>query len=363
MLSSLTLRRHLIDEAASGVAAAGAGAALVVEIGWLVRVEPGSAIQVAACVALGAVALLAPLPSLPPTTRIIGFAALAVSFPTTVLAIAPDHARRTPVERIAGIDAVATSVALSEEAFDRASGAVLLPTSSAAHLVSAAALASDVDGPLLLTGSSDVRSDVIAELERLGAARVHVLGRIAPHVLDRLRHLDLDVRTISGSQSAVAAAVAQRRIGGTWLVADLGATDRRLSRQVTEALVRGRPLVHGDEHGLPLASTDALRGGRPERIIAPTPSAVLREHVEIAVGSTLIHPAFAADPVERRELWVAAADRPLDAAVAAAAAAHAGADLRLIGKPGVPSRRGADTVHVVGGTAAVSEEVMQQLAR
>ncbi|WP_380158955.1 cell wall-binding repeat-containing protein [Kineococcus sp. R86509] len=108
-----------------------------------------------------------------------GEVAGAASAPASVLVGTP--AGETTVQRVAGVDRVATSVSVSQQVFpgaSRAPAAVLATSARFADSIGGARLASAVKGPLLLTDGNSLAADVATEVRRLvetGGA-VYVLG-------------------------------------------------------------------------------------------------------------------------------------------------------------------------------------------
>jgi putative cell wall-binding protein len=123
----------------------------------------------------------------------------------------------TEVLRIAGADRFQTAVKASEAMFVAGSSAdaVLASGSSFADSLSAAGLAGALGCPLLLTQPKALPASVVAELERLGASDVHIVGgtsAVAPAVAEALASAGYDVFRYAGADryatsAAVAAAV------------------------------------------------------------------------------------------------------------------------------------------------------------
>ena len=88
--------------------------------------------------------------------------------------------RNGNVQRLSGSDRFLTAVEISRERYadgDLAGGAVLVATGMAfPDALSGSTLAGAVDGPVLLTPPTRLHGGVAAEIERLGASTVYVLG-------------------------------------------------------------------------------------------------------------------------------------------------------------------------------------------
>lgn len=101
--------------------------------------------------------------------RVAGASGVLLAGPAALLAI-PVGAG-VPIDRVAGADRVATSIAVSREAFDRSTSVVVVGPTAGADAVVGARLAADLGGPLLLAGDG-----VAEEIDRLGARRVLTVG-------------------------------------------------------------------------------------------------------------------------------------------------------------------------------------------
>ncbi|GAB4286209.1 MAG: hypothetical protein Kow0067_09850 [Coriobacteriia bacterium] len=120
-------------------------------------------------------------------------------------------------KRLDGSNRYATALAISREVFGAGSAphVVLATGEDFADALSASALAGVYDGPLLLTPRDTIAPGVMAELDRLGATGVTIVGgtsAVSSVVEAQLRSAGLTVRRIPGSDryrtaSAVAATV------------------------------------------------------------------------------------------------------------------------------------------------------------
>ena len=97
--------------------------------------------------------------------------------PPALPAAAPVATAAAALEQIAGLDRYATAVAVSVAAFPGGAGTVVLATGmSWPDALGGSGLAGALDAPVLLTPADRLRPDVLAEIARLGADRVYVLG-------------------------------------------------------------------------------------------------------------------------------------------------------------------------------------------
>ena len=346
--------RKWLDEAVTATAAAAALAAIVVQIVWFLRAEAGPPLTLGACAGLSLLAFTAPKAQLSDVATMSGLTGLALSAPSAIMLLVPAPVQ-DGVERLAGVDAVSTSVAVSAEAFEAADVAVVAVVTEPRHALIAASLASSHGSPLLLTGQHQLPSHVVTEIIRLGADRVVIVAGAANHSLEQqLTRHGVATDWITGSAVEVAATVARARPISTWLVTDVFDASGRVRPGVAEAIMRGIPLLLAEGGRVPLVSAGALLDARPERLVLD-----VADHAEVhgvlgeVLGSMRASRGFGATTVDRSGRWVAAAGSPLDVAVSAAAAAATGGDVVLARPSQRPILPGTGTVVVVGGTAAV----------
>lgn len=95
------------------------------------------------------------------------------------------HGRLTPegasfvpedVFRMAGDDRVGTAVAVSDQVFDSAETVVLARADEYADALAGGPLAAAADAPILLTRTGELPDATLAEIERLGASEAYLLG-------------------------------------------------------------------------------------------------------------------------------------------------------------------------------------------
>ena len=106
----------------------------------------------------------------------------------------------TPVTRVAGPDRSATSLEVSRLGWDSASHVLLATGSDFPDALAATALAASLGAPLLLLPAGFIDEAVFAELERLGAQAVTILG--GPDVVTARSENDLASRGITARRIA-----------------------------------------------------------------------------------------------------------------------------------------------------------------
>ena len=80
------------------------------------------------------------------------------------------------LERLAGLDRVETAIKVSQKAYDKADTVVLAGYNGEADALTGTLLAKDKNAPVLLTYKDKLDADLVAELNRLGAKKVYILG-------------------------------------------------------------------------------------------------------------------------------------------------------------------------------------------
>lgn len=341
---------------------AGALLALGIELDWLISVEGGPRRVAGLCIALGLLAMLVPDSPVAVGSRITGFLAIAVGFPAMTLTFITET---TPaaVERVAGVDAISTSVAASEAAFPTADTAVLIGSRDTAVVYAAGSLATSLGAPLLLTNDMSLRRDTVKELQRLGVKRAIVVGDDpSPHIDRRLEWLGIEATRAPGGRIRSAAAIAPRVDSATMLMLVAGSATERTddAKAAGAAIVSGIPIVWTGPDGVPLETAAAILAQQPSEVVVRGVTPAVRDHLRsLGVSITTTLPV---DHTRRSAVWVAAGAAPMDVAIASAAAAASGASLRVL-LPEAASGQAAlgqqlssyGEVVVVGGTASVSD--------
>lgn len=192
-----------------------------------------------------------------------------------------------PIERIDGSGAIDTAIAVSVDAFgDGAPVALLGRVDDYADNLAGGPLAADLGAPLLYTPTDALDPATEAEIERLGAEEVVILGGVAAvsqAVEDALVADGLTVRRIGGENRFETAALIAAELGsatGTAFVVEGEHTDpaRGWPDPVSVAPYagfRGDPILLVNRDRLPEATTAALTDlGVDEVVIAGGDAAV-----------------------------------------------------------------------------------------
>jgi len=118
--------------------------------------------------------------------------------------------------RLSGLDCYATALAISSATFaaDSCSTVVLATGQDFPDALSASALAGALGSPVLLTRTASLPVGLVAEIDRLGAITVEIIGgtgAVGPEVVTALKAAGLDVvRTFGDNRFTTSAAVSRR---------------------------------------------------------------------------------------------------------------------------------------------------------
>jgi putative cell wall-binding protein len=214
----------------------------------------------------------------------VGLAGL-LAVPVLVLGPRTDAGAVVAIERLMGADRFATAIAASQRGWpDGAPAVVLAGGTDHRDALAASGLAWRLGGvPVLLTSHETLREDVAAEIRRLGASEVVLVGgvdAIQPAVEEAVDALDVDVRRVgSATAPETAATVATEGVlpesarGRVFVVhsgdADAGVLAGSL------AAARGAPVLLTETDVLPEATVEALDQLAPaETLVIGGPTAI-----------------------------------------------------------------------------------------
>jgi putative cell wall-binding protein len=328
----------------------------------------------------------------------------------TDIAVAPLSASATtpaggvdclPIDRVEGPTRIETGVEVSEDAFDSADAAVLARSDDFPDALTASSLAAEISGPILVNPPDALRDDVADELERLGVEEVYLAGgteALSAQVADDVEALGIDTTRLDGNTRYHTAELIARE------VADLGGPVDHVvvarDNLFPDALAAGN-LATWARAPILLTPNDRLHGNSEE---AMTDSDVVAGQDAFIAGNTAAvgssaeidvrEAGFAVERLGGAERYAtavaileraeelteatfdplyAATGRDFSDALVAAPAAHAtggslalvdGADLDIshATRDFLAARRDeVGQVKIVGGTAAISESVVEQI--
>lgn len=198
------------------------------------------------------------------------------------------------VSRIEGADRYATAIAQSASGY--ASGTVTTVVLASGEqfpdALAGASLAGAYGGPLLITKRSSLLTGVLAEIERLGASKVVLLGgndAIDPAVATALTAAGLSVERIAGADRYATAAKVAARLAAVKGVSSLGAAFLVRGDRFPDALAVSSLAASA---GMPVLMT------RPTTLPASTRAAlesIGATQVVIAGGTAAVSAALASD--------------------------------------------------------------------
>ncbi len=172
------------------------------------------------------------------------------------------------VTRVAGDDRVMTAIQVSNAAFASADTVLIARSNDFADALAGAPLAAQVEGPVLLTRPSELQAPVLAEIQRLGAANVIILGgtaAVSQDVEDALKAENLNVTRRAGLNRFETAGVIANDVGGTSVYVAKGVDPVRPDAAFADALgvsalaaYQEQPILLVGGDSVPQATLDAL---------------------------------------------------------------------------------------------------------
>ncbi|WP_370326988.1 cell wall-binding repeat-containing protein [Euzebya sp.] len=298
------------------------------------------------------------------------------------------------IERLAGDERIGTALEVSREAFPGAAANVVIATSEQfADALAGAPLAAHLEAPLLITPRAGLDDRVAEEIARLGATRAWLLGGTA--ALDDQVVTDLaaagieDVTRIGGGDRFQTAVMIAESIGsGNAFLVEGNDFASALAASAVGALVT-RPVLLTPAEELAPSVRSFLQGGQvvDVRVVGQAVSEAVEGSLpEVDPDISDVERTAGADALETSALmaelgiqmgqddtgwWIATVENWPDALGAAAAAAVAeGVLLQVpadsLGEPASAllgeKAAVAEDIRVVGGTAALSDDVVAELA-
>jgi putative cell wall-binding protein len=190
----------------------------------------------------------------------------------------------SPIPRLAGLDRVGTAIEVSQAGWpDGAADVVIAAGDQYAEALPASVLAAAKNGPLLLTVGTTVPATLLAELDRLHAARVTVVGSVPTTVSDAIAATTRVVTRIGADHDATSTAVAiAQTVGGSSGVAVL-VNDGRFADGVSAATIaagRGWPVLLTTAAVVPQKTVDAWRALGVRKLVIVGGTAVVSTKIE-----------------------------------------------------------------------------------
>ncbi|MEA3320527.1 MAG: cell wall-binding repeat-containing protein [Bacillota bacterium] len=289
------------------------------------------------------------------------------------------------VDRLRGADRYATAVELSKEGWEQSDVVVIARGDNYADALAGVPLAHKYNAPLLLTKTASLPDATKAEIERLGAKKVYILGgtaAVSKDVEDTFKAHGLEVKRLSGSDrwstaGAIATEVAPNGAKGVVVVNGKNFPDA-LS-VASYAAQNGMPILLTNQEELPKQTNAALIALSPKQAIVVGGKAAVSDNVLKSLPNpkriggkdryeTAVNVAKHFD-LDANHYYVATGKQFADALAGAALAANGHTGILLVGTSvsehveGFLTSEGVDTLTVIGGENAVSAKVFEHLAR
>jgi putative cell wall-binding protein len=294
-----------------------------------------------------------------------------------VLSLAVPAAFAADVERLSGSDRFVTAVEISKAGWTTSDVVVLANGLNFPDALAGVPLAHQLGAPILLTGTDSLNKDTKAEIERLGAEEVYILGGltvISQDVEDALEDLGLEVTRIAGdgryeTAALIAAEVAELAGGVDAAVVVYGLNYPDALAAASYAAMNGMPILLTATNSLPEATADAIEDLGIEDVIVVGGKSVVSDDVldeldaERVAGDTREGTALAlAEYFGVGDfVYIATGYGYADAITGAVLAAKNGTGILLVGKTlpaDVADFLGDfEEAVILGGTSAVSAAV------
>ncbi|NLP52724.1 S8 family serine peptidase [Bacillus sp. RO1] len=291
---------------------------------------------------------------------------------------------RNMVDRISGANSLETSVQVSEEGFESSDVVVLARHDNYADALAGIPLAKKFDAPMLLTRTAALPDITMAEIERLGATTVYILGgtgAVSADVEETLEAEGITVERLSGKskfETAVAIAHEVAPDGATEAVVVNGNHFADALSVASYAGDKGMPILLTTPTNLPAATEKAIADlGVENTVVVGGTAAVSAE-----VAAKLPNPERVSGKTKYQtsveiakhfnegatHFYVATGNHFADALSGAALAAKESTGILLVGKSvhadlaTFIEEEGVETLTILGGKNAVSVEVAEHLA-
>ena len=294
-----------------------------------------------------------------------------------------------PVKRLSGSNRFATGVAISRAGWDSADTVILARADEFADSLAGVGLSKKLDAPILLTSTNKLDSSVQAEITRLGATKVVILGgtsAVSEAIVGQLPATVTDIERVGGSDRfATAAKIAEKVIEGSGLKIAIIVYGRNFPDALAVAPVAdGCPILMVEKNSIPSATADFLEAYEISESWVIGGTSVISEAVQNSLpgptrlsGSnryqTAVKIAEASEEILNPSVvCIASGEGFADALCLGALAAKANSCLLLVSKNAVPSATAAYLesqkdklfyIAIGGGNSVVSvgvESALQQ---
>ncbi|SHF76463.1 S8 family serine peptidase [Ornithinibacillus halophilus] len=287
------------------------------------------------------------------------------------------------VERVNGETRYNTSIEISQTGWDSADKVILARGDEYADALSGVPLAAQLDAPILLTRSNELLDSTMAEIERLGATEVIILGgtnAVSETVEATLADANLDVNRLSGetryeTSAAIANVIAPEGTGQAVVVNGLDFPDAlsvasyAASEGMPILLTRAENLPSGTKAAIAeLGITDTIVVGGTQvvsnNVMKALPNAERLSGADRYATNIAVAEEFA---VNNKHMYVATGKNYADALTGAVLAAKNDSGLLLVSNevPGIVSNYVVEQqlvkLTIFGGTVAIDENIANNL--
>ncbi len=321
--------------------------------------------------------------SLPLLIFLCGFAGLQVKYASASV---------IETERIAGKTRIETAIQVAQKGWSEASTVILARADDFPDSLVAVPLSHSLDAPILLTFPSEMDTQVLAEIRRLGAGKVVILGSdrlMGDNITGALERENISWERIGGKDRYDTAVLVAERLGGTSQVILASGENFPDALAISPyAGITETPILLTQKQGLPKATEEEIikliAGDEAPKTLVIGGEGVIPETtlkgipgVQRLAGNNRYETAakvywFAEDIFAENKAYLTTGENFPDGLVVGALAARENAPLFLSGPSGIPpmtysamrgfSRISGATVKLVGGTAVLSETVKEQAA-
>lgn len=285
------------------------------------------------------------------------------------------------VERVSGVNRYSTATEISQEGWQTAETVVIARGDDFPDALAGASLAYKLDAPILLTGKDSLPQETIAELIRLKAKKVVILGgtgAVSAKVENALKGMNLGIERIAGKNRFETAKLIAAKLGGnpdTAIVA-YGQDFPDALAVASYAATNGYPILLVNKNSTP-AETKAMLTGIKKTIVVGGEGVISADvfkelpNAERIGGKNRFETAanlintlgLATDKV-----FVANGRGFADALTGSVLAAKQNAPLLLVEKDKIPAEtlkvlvnNGVKDVMILGGKSAVTEDISKYI--
>ena len=299
------------------------------------------------------------------------------------------------VSRMGGEDRFETANLIAREGWSSADTVMLASADSYADALSGAPLAYAYDAPIMLVRGDTVSDGVMAEIERLGAKNIYILGgnaAVSPAVEDSLNAAGYEVKRIWGSTRyetsvAIADALVEKNngqsLGEVFIASGQNYPDALAGSSV--AALKGSPILYSPANGeLDKGTMSFVKGcGADTAYILGGSSAVGEEAFErlLDAGMLSVDRMGGADRYETalliadnfdsvftgNDISIATGRNFPDALAGSVLSAKKGIPVLLTGNDGISAAlkdyikaKVPENVYVFGSTGVISEDILKQ---